>query len=223
MAGACIVVGQSRLAPAQAPESAVTPFAARKAQALLRDQLACLGCHAFGAEGGRIAPDLLTVRERRSAAYIAAMVDDPQRNAPGSTMPRQTLAPVTRELLVRYLQSLPGSGAMPPAPAHAPAPTADGAALYSRWCASCHGRAGRGDGPNASHLPVKPAVHADPEAMRTRSDDALYDTIAGGGAIMNRSPRMPAFGGTLTVSQLRALVSEIRRLCGCGGPAWSAR
>jgi mono/diheme cytochrome c family protein len=59
--------------------------------------------------------------------------------------------------------------------------------------------------------------------MRARSDDALFDTIAGGGAIMNRSPRMPPFGETLSASEIRSLVAEIRRLCGCEGPSWSVR
>ncbi len=33
--------------------------------------------------------------------------------------------------------------------------------------------------------------------MSRRPDDALYDAIAAGGAVMGRSPRMPAFGATL--------------------------
>jgi mono/diheme cytochrome c family protein len=57
--------------------------------------------------------------------------------------------------------------------------------------------------------------------MSVRSDDVLYGAIAGGGAIMNRSPRMPAFGETLPDAQIRALVRYIRTLCGCEGPAWS--
>lgn len=210
--------------PQPAPSPAgLTPFAARKAESLLRDHLPCLGCHAFGDEGGRLAPDLRSVRERRSAAYIAAMVDDPQRLVPGSGMPRIVLPAATRDLVVRYLQSLPGSGSAT-APALPPAAGAgEGTALYTRWCASCHGPGGGGDGPNARHLPVRPAVHADAAAMRARSDDALFDTIAGGGAIMNRSPRMPPFGETLSASEIRSLVAEIRRLCGCEGPSWSVR
>ena len=43
----------------------------------------------------------------------------------------------------------------------------------------------------------------------------------GGGAIMNRSARMPAFGGSLAPTQIRALVAHIRSLCRCAGPAWS--
>jgi hypothetical protein len=70
---------------------------------------------------------------------------------------------------------------------------------------------------------VKPAAHSDAGAMRQRPDDALFDTIAGGGAIMNRSPRMPAFGETLTGTQIRALVAHIRHLCRCAGPTWSTR
>jgi mono/diheme cytochrome c family protein len=57
--------------------------------------------------------------------------------------------------------------------------------------------------------------------MGARADDSLYDTIDGGGAIMNRHVRMPAFGGSLTPPQIRALVRHIRTLCRCEGPAWS--
>jgi mono/diheme cytochrome c family protein len=57
--------------------------------------------------------------------------------------------------------------------------------------------------------------------MSARPDDSLFDTIAAGGAVMNRSPRMPAFGATLTPAEIRALVRHIRSLCRCEGPAWS--
>jgi len=202
----------------------VTAFSARKAQQLLREHLPCLGCHALGDSGGRIAPDLATVRARRPAAFVAAMIDDPQRTVPGSAMPKTAMLPATRDLIVRYLSSLPGEATQAPAAA-IPAPTTggerEGSALYGRWCAACHGAGGRGDGPNAAYLPVRPAAHADAVAMSARSDDALYDTIAGGGGIMNRSPRMPAFGETLSDAQIRALVGYIRTLCGCQGPPWS--
>jgi mono/diheme cytochrome c family protein len=38
---------------------------------------------------------------------------------------------------------------------------------------------------------------------------------------MNRSPRMPAYGTTLSPAQIRALVRHIRSLCQCRGPGWS--
>ena len=204
--------------------SPLSPAASRKAEALLRDKLPCLGCHALGGLGGRIAPDLATVRTRRSAEYVAAIVDTPARVVPSAPMPRTLMPPATRDLIVRYLQSRPGNatGAVPSTPLLAySAPVSDGTALYLRWCAACHGAKGLGDGPNARSLPIKPSAHADTRAMSKRPDDSLYDTIAGGGAIMNRSPRMPAFGATLAPAEIRSLVGHIRSLCRCQGPAWS--
>jgi mono/diheme cytochrome c family protein len=97
-----------------------------------------------------------------------------------------------------------------------------GARSYARHCARCHGAAGRGDGPEARTLPVRPAVHASREEMSRRTDDRLYDAIATGGATLGRSPRMPAFGGTLTPAQIAALVRHIRKLCACEQPRWAA-
>ena len=204
---------------------ALSRFSQRKAEALLHNALPCLGCHTLDGDGGRIGPDLTTVASRRSADYIATTLEDPARVVPGTPMPRPRLDPNTRVLLVRYLATRGASGTpMPPSspPPAAAAGARDGAALYAIYCASCHGSRGRGDGSNAQFLPIKPAVHASAESMSKRSDDALFDTIAGGGAIMNRSPRMPAFGGTLSSAEIRLLVKHIRTLCGCSGPAWSA-
>ena len=204
---------------------AQTPFERAKAELLLRDRLPCLGCHALGSEGGRLAPDLATVRQRRSAAYVVSMIDDPQRVVPGAMMPRIELAAGTRTLLLRYLTGTrdvppPAVPNVPAAPAFAGADTS-GARLYARFCAGCHGAGGRGDGPNARYLPVPPAVHASREAMARRTDDRLYDAIATGGATLGRSPRMPPFGGTLTPVQISALVRHIRALCGCEQPRWA--
>ncbi len=202
--------------------TAPTAFAKAKAASVLRDQLPCLGCHRLNGEGGTIGPDLTTVRERRSAEYIASMIADPQRVRPGSAMPKTRMPDATRDLVTRYLSSLPGNATDAAAATAPPAPSTAGTgeALYGRWCAACHGATGEGDGPNAANLPVKPAVHASREAMSARPDDSLFDTIASGGAVMNRSPRMPAFGATLTPPEIRLLVRHIRTLCKCEGPTW---
>ena len=210
------------VAGAQSPSA----FSRRKAEALLSNHLPCLGCHRLNGEGGTIGPDLTSVRERRSPEYIAAMIADPQGVVPGTTMPRTRMPEPTRELITRYLASLPGTASSsapsaPPPMVPPSAPSPDGPALYARWCAACHGPQGRGDGPNAIHLPVKPAAHSSREAMSARPDDSLFDTIASGGAVMNRSPRMPAFGATLSAAEIRALVRHIRALCRCEGPPWS--
>jgi len=198
----------------------LTPFQEQKVRVLLKTQLPCLGCHELDGDGGKVGPSLGTVGTRRSAAYIRAMVEDPQRRVPGSTMPRTLMSESTRELVIRFL-ARNATGADVPAVVPPPPATADGAALYARWCASCHGAQGQGDGPNAKALPVPPAVHANAAAMRERPDDSLYDTIAGGGVVMGRSARMPAFGATLSREEIRALVAHIRSLCKCEGPAWA--
>lgn len=224
-------IGQAQPSASGRSGAAITPFEARKAKALLHDHLPCLGCHTLNGTGGLIGPDLTQVAARRSQAYIAAMVADPQGTVPGSLMPRVAMPDATRELLVRYLVSRADSGSLASTSGSAPTPTSvrepaasappDGAALYARHCAACHGERGRGDGPNAARLPVPPAAHASREVMSRRSDDALFDTIYGGGAVMNRSPRMPPYGETLSRAQIRALVRHIRTLCRCEGPGWS--
>ena len=202
----------------------LSPFAAAKATTLLREKYGCLGCHRLGEEGGQLAPALHDVRTRRDAAYIAAIIRNPQQARPGAAMPRTRMPEADRAVITRFLGgdvAMQNVAVREPAAA-TPAPAAaNGAALYRTWCAGCHGLTGRGDGPNAKALPVPPARHADAATMSQRPDDTLYDTIDGGGAIMNRSARMPAFGGSLSPTQIRALVAHIRSLCRCVGPAWS--
>jgi mono/diheme cytochrome c family protein len=221
--GVALFPSVARTQPSAA--AAVSPFARAKAEALLRDQLPCLGCHTLDGKGGKLAPELATVRSRRDPAYIARVVTDPQGAVQGTLMPHTPMRLDWRVLIVRYLggdaKLIDGSTAGPRADRDGPTDST-GATLYARYCTGCHGSQGRGDGPNAGALPVPPARHASKEAMSARSDDALYDTIAGGGAIMNRSPRMPAYGTTLSPAQIRALVRHIRSLCGCQGPSWSA-
>lgn len=222
--GTLSIMLASRMLAAQPTSDVASPlsrFAERKAEALLRDKLPCLGCHQMGNEGGRLAPDLATVRERRSVAYIAAILADPQRVRPGTMMPRHPQPAAQEQLIVRYLTTRAGTAT---GGVDAPAAQREDrsvTALYARFCAGCHGPNGGGDGPNAKSLPVPPAVHRSAEQMSLRSDDALFDAISGGGAIMNRSPRMPAFGLVLAPTEIRSLVRHIRELCKCQGPAWS--
>jgi mono/diheme cytochrome c family protein len=205
-----------------AAQVSLTPFTERKAVTILRQQTSCLGCHELNGDGGRLGPSLSDVGTRRSAAYIRAMIDDPQRLVPGSMMPKPRLDPATRSLISAYLTRNAPAGTLTLPPLPVPGSRfPDPASLYGRWCSGCHGPSGAGDGPNARYLPVKPAAHRDAAAMGARPDDSLYDAIAAGGAIMGRSPRMPAFAGTLTPAEIRALVGYIRTLCSCAAPAWS--
>ena len=204
-------------------QHALSPFQQQKAGALLRDRLPCLGCHELDGSGGRVGPRLTDVHARRGAEYVRSMIEDPQRTVPGSAMPKTPMPEATRALVVAYLtRSSALAGATRTATPIPPADTTtSGTALYAKWCSSCHGAKGGGDGPNARYLPVRPAVHASAASMSARSDDALFDAIAGGGPVMGKSARMPAFGATLAPEQIRALVAYIRHLCACNGPAWS--
>lgn len=193
----------------------------QKARAILETQASCLGCHELDGEGGRLGPSLTLIHRRRSAAYIRAVIENPRGVNPASSMPKPMMPAASLDLITRYLARNASNDPGPDIrPQGARAPYSD-AALYRRWCAGCHGPLGKGDGPNARFLPVKPAAHADSAAMSKRPDDSLYDAIAGGGAVMGKSPRMPAFGETLAPSEIRQLVSYIRALCSCAGPAWS--
>jgi mono/diheme cytochrome c family protein len=206
----------------QAGDSGVlSRFAERKAETLLREKLPCLGCHQMGNEGGRLAPDLATVRQRLSPRNIADIVSDPQRVRPSSMMPRHPQSVEQEGLIVRYLSSRPGGALNAIEPMRGVREERTATMLYAKFCAGCHGASGNSDGPNAKFLPVPPAVHSSAAQMSLRSDDALFDAISGGGAIMNRSPRMPAFGLTLAPAEIRSLVRHIRELCRCQGPAWS--
>lgn len=49
------------------------------------------------------------------------------------------------------------AGAVPRSPQASKSKPPDGAALYVAYCASCHGRSGRGDGPVADYLKIPPA------------------------------------------------------------------
>ena len=198
-----------------------TAFQIGKARALLRTQLSCLGCHELDGEGGRTAPSLTTVAQRRSLEYIRAIVRDPTTVAPTAAMPTPVMSAAISDLIIAYLTRGANSDSLVAlTTASRPVPRA-AKDLYAMWCASCHGATGRGDGPNARYLPVRPAIHASAEQMKRRSDDALFDAISGGGSVMGKSPRMPAFGATLNPSEIRALVAYIRVLCACSGPAWS--
>ena len=134
------------------PGAPLSAFATAKAERLLREKASCLGCHQLKGEGGVLGPALDDVRTRRDAAYIAAMISDPQHTKPGASMPRIRMPASERQLLVRYL------GGDVTRIVDAPAVTADantdGKALYAQWCAGCHGTSGNGDGPNAARLPV---------------------------------------------------------------------
>ena len=88
--------------------------------------------------------------------------------------------------------------------------TAKGEAIYVDRCATCHGADGQGSWRAALFL-VRPGKLSDAAALGARSDQYLFDLIKNGGAPIGR-PGMPAFGSTLTESDIRELVTYVRGL-----------
>lgn len=82
-------------------------------------------------------------------------------------VPQDHLTPAELDAVVLFLKSLsprfatsptPKVLATPPAPARTPDAIARGGRVYERAeCAECHGREGRGDGPSAKDLSIKPS------------------------------------------------------------------
>jgi len=165
------------------------------------------------------------ISQRAELDHVQSIIADPGV-IPGSIMPHQPLSSGDLDRLTRYVMTRPVPRSSLAIPAQAPPVIApgqenNGPALYARHCAACHGDTGEADGWNAPNLPVRPTRHADPALMARRSDDTLYDAIAAGGYVLDRSARMPGFGNLLSNTQIRALVTHIRTLCACTQPTWA--
>jgi mono/diheme cytochrome c family protein len=200
---------------------------------LLTDKLACLGCHRLADRGGQIGPDLTQVRSRLQPGYVFSIITQPHETNPRTVMPQVPLTMGTAELLANlllqedlspkatvYLSAM--ENALIPFESQPPAAHTTAKDSYLSHCAACHGSEGRGDGFNARFLPRTPTAHADATYMSTRADDTLFDGIASGGAILNKSHLMPPWGRSLSPAEIKSLVAYMRTLCHCQEPAWAA-
>lgn len=82
---------------------------------------------------------------------------------------------------------------------------AAGSKLYVKRCASCHGKSGNGDGPDAVDLGIHPAKLSDP-ALKEESDGALYWKITVG-----KKP-MPDYGRRLSPADRWNVINYLRTL-----------
>ncbi len=102
--------------------------------------------------------------------------------------------------------------ASPAITARAAGDAAAGRALALKNCVKCHGADGKGDGPAvaAEHISPPPGDWTDKEDMSEHPDVFLRNIIEQGGAALDKSPRMPAFGKKLTPTQVDDLIAYIR-------------
>src|SRR5262245_18971326 len=82
---------------------------------------------------------------------------------------------------------------------------AAGQKIYSKTCATCHGKTGDADGPAVIELNIHPAKLSDPK-LATESDGSLFWKITTG-----KKP-MPAYGKRLSETDRWNLVNYIRTL-----------
>jgi len=89
-----------------------------------------------------------------------------------------------------------------------PVSASNGASIYARYCVTCHGANGAGDGAAARLFTPKPADLT----RSTRSDEYKALIIRMGGAPMGRSPGMPPWGQELSESQIHDVVAYLRKV-----------
>jgi mono/diheme cytochrome c family protein len=83
--------------------------------------------------------------------------------------------------------------------------------LYAERCSTCHGPAGRGDGPAGQSLSPRPRDFADARWQRATSDADIRNAIHGGGGARGLSPLMPA-QPDLGPRELDELVAYLRQV-----------
>ncbi len=87
-----------------------------------------------------------------------------------------------------------------------------GDALFVKYCASCHGAKGEGDGPLAEILTPHPKSLLSRSLDVNITDQDLFFIILGGGLAMGVSDQMPAWGDVLTDNDVWNIVAFIRTL-----------
>ncbi len=198
-------IAQEIALPTIAPTVAAVPVAApdtARGAAFYADH--CVMCHGTAGQGdgemvrdGRLSnapPDFTdpaTTLERTPADYLRAVTEG---NVLAGMPPFASYTEQERWDAVAYVY---GGGA-----------SADqialGQAVYEARCVACHGAQGRGDGPEA------PAIMPDLasfSAWAETSNAGLITAISQGIA-----PNMPAFGGDLGDSEIRAVSAYVRTL-----------
>ena len=106
----------------------------------------------------------------------------------------------------------PQAGALTNPVLPTPASVAAGASAYARYCASCHGTTGRGDGPLAAATAaygVRPSNLADPAWQHGASDGEVFVAIRDG---IGPDFAMDAFGARLTERDIWNVVNFLNQL-----------
>ncbi|MCM3880238.1 MAG: cytochrome c [Vicinamibacterales bacterium] len=102
--------------------------------------------------------------------------------------------------------------AKPAAPAAKASPEsiANGEALFKRSCQTCHGPAGKGDGPAAKTLKGKLPDLSDKAVMAKLTDPAIHELVSNGKK--SEIGNMPAMAKRLKPEEITDIVNYVRTL-----------
>ncbi len=89
---------------------------------------------------------------------------------------------------------------------------AAGKAKFDMLCTSCHGVAGKGDGPAGASLSPKPRNFTDAAWQKATDDATIAKVIKGGGPAIGKSPLMTAWGAALSDADIANVVAYVRQL-----------
>ncbi len=174
--------------------------------AVIYKEHACIACHTIEENGQRVGGpqsiDLTNAGHRYNADWAFRFGINPQDFTPHSG---EFLADATEpqlRSLIGYMMTLGVKDFTFYEPWTSPefsrASVDRGKLLYQEYCSQCHGAEGGGDGPAASGLTPKPAIHAK-IAFDQLPMEYLYNVITFGGRAVGKSPLMPYWG--LTIGQ----------------------
>ncbi|MEO6545866.1 MAG: c-type cytochrome, partial [Nitrospiraceae bacterium] len=167
---------------------------------------ACLGCHVIEENGkiigGPQSASLVASGQRYDKDWLFRFGQNPQDFTPHSG---EFLADATEPQLRAVIGFLMVQGVKDftyyepwTSQEFGMASVDRGKVVYKEYCSQCHGATGKGDGPAASGLDPKPAIHAN-IPFEKLPIDYLYNVINHGGAAMGKSPNMPYWN--LTIGQ----------------------
>lgn len=87
------------------------------------------------------------------------------------------------------------------------------ATTFQVYCSRCHGDKGQGDGADGATLSPKPRDFTDCPLMSKIPDATIVKAIKNGGASVNLSRDMPAWGEELNDKKIDALAAYVRTFC----------
>lgn len=171
-------------------------------------QHSCIGCHQILVDGKRTggpqSTSFVDAGRRLQADWIYRFNSHPPDFVPHSG---EFVADVS-ELGLRYVTGFIATQGLENFSYYEPwtSPPFDhpdverGAKIYQEYCVQCHGTEGKGDGPAASGLEPKPAIHAN-MAFEKIPLEYLYNVVYYGGKGVGKSPLMPYWGLTIGGNQ----------------------